>query len=73
MAPGHTRVDRYVQRVKDHGLVWDDYEREMLEKMPLRTFATGEDQANAIVFLSSDAAKHITGATLDVNGGMLMV
>ncbi len=31
-----------------------------------------EDIAAAIVYLASDAARHITGATIDINGGMVM-
>lgn len=31
---------------------------------------TPEDVAAAVVFLASDEAKHITGATIDINGGM---
>ena len=30
------------------------------------------DVAAAIVYLASDAARHITGATIDINGGMVM-
>jgi NAD(P)-dependent dehydrogenase (short-subunit alcohol dehydrogenase family) len=30
-----------------------------------------EDISNAIIFLSSDASKYITGAILDVNGGFV--
>lgn len=39
------------------------------EQILLRGFAQPEDIAEAIVFLASDSAKHITGATIDVNGG----
>lgn len=39
------------------------------EQIPLKEFAQPEDIAEAVVFLASSSAKHITGATLDVNGG----
>ena len=74
VAPGHTKVERYVKRVENlMDRTWEEHERIMFSKIPLREFADPEDQANAIVFLSSDVARHITGATLDVNGGLLMV
>jgi 3-oxoacyl-[acyl-carrier protein] reductase len=34
---------------------------------------TADDSANAIVFLASDAASYLTGITLDVSGGRIMV
>lgn len=41
--------------------------------VPLGRWGTPQDQANAILFLVSEAAAFITGATLDVNGGQLML
>jgi NAD(P)-dependent dehydrogenase (short-subunit alcohol dehydrogenase family) len=46
----------------------------MLTKMntPLRSLAEPEDIANAISFLLSPQASHITGETLRVCGGLFM-
>jgi NAD(P)-dependent dehydrogenase (short-subunit alcohol dehydrogenase family) len=41
--------------------------------VPLGRWGTPQDQANAVLFLVSEAAAFITGATLDVNGGQLML
>lgn len=40
-------------------------------KTPLKRAGDPEDIANAVVFLASDEAKYITGASIDVNGGVL--
>lgn len=45
----------------------------MLARIPLGVFGTGEDIAAAALYLASDAAKYVTGQTLHVNGGMVMV
>lgn len=39
--------------------------------VPLGRLASAEEQANVILFLASDAASYLTGAILDVNGGLL--
>ena len=43
-----------------------------VQHIPLQRFGTVEEVAAAVAFLASPAAGYITGATLDVNGGMLM-
>jgi NAD(P)-dependent dehydrogenase (short-subunit alcohol dehydrogenase family) len=43
--------------------------RSVEERVPLGRLATPEQVAAAILFLASDAASHITGATLPVDGG----
>ena len=41
-------------------------------RIPMSKLGTGEDVANSVAFLSSDAASYITGETIHVNGGMYM-
>jgi NAD(P)-dependent dehydrogenase (short-subunit alcohol dehydrogenase family) len=43
--------------------------RSVEERIPLGRLATPEQVTAAILFLASDAASHITGATLPVDGG----
>ena len=44
----------------------------MLRTIPLGRLGRPEEVAAAVAYLASDAAGFVTGATLDVNGGMLM-
>ncbi|MGE0766023.1 MAG: SDR family NAD(P)-dependent oxidoreductase [Hyphomicrobiaceae bacterium] len=46
------------------------FAKALLDKTPMRRFGTPEEIAAAIVFLASDKASYITGATLAVDGGM---
>lgn len=41
--------------------------------IPAGTFGLPEDIASAAAFLASDEARYLTGQTLHVNGGMLMI
>ncbi len=45
---------------------------EMLKSIPLKRMGTGDDIANAVVFLASDLASYITGQVICVDGGMAM-
>jgi 3-oxoacyl-[acyl-carrier protein] reductase len=44
----------------------------LLEHIPLKRLGTADEVAHAVAFLASPEAAYITGATLHVNGGMVM-
>lgn len=45
----------------------------IMQKIPQKRLGTPEDVANIVAFLASKEAAYITGQTIHVNGGMLMV
>lgn len=45
---------------------------DMTDQIPLGRVADASEIASAIVFLASDEGQYITGATIDVNGGIRM-
>jgi 3-oxoacyl-[acyl-carrier protein] reductase len=45
----------------------------MIEAHPLKRLGTPQDVARAARFLASDEAAWITGVTLDIGGGAVMV
>ena len=50
----------------------DQLKQNMLAHIPLKRFGKSEDVAAAVKFLASEEAGYITGAVLNVNGGMYM-
>ena len=46
---------------------------EVIKQIPVGRFGDGEDIAAAVAFLASGEAKYITGQTLSVDGGMVMM
>ncbi len=49
-----------------------EYERKIIEGIPLNRIASADDIALPIVFLTSDWARHITGEVVNVNGGAVL-
>ncbi len=51
----------------------EEQRAKLATKIPQEKFGTPADVAAAVVFLASDEAAYITGQTLHVNGGMVML
>jgi 3-oxoacyl-[acyl-carrier protein] reductase len=51
----------------------EDQQEKLLSSIPLNRMGTPEEIAAAVAFLSSDEAGYITGETIHVNGGMVMI
>lgn len=67
VAPGWIET-AMVRPVFDDG----DYEKQVIESIPLKRVATTDDIALSICFLLSDWSQHITGEILNINGGAVL-
>lgn len=65
VAPGFITTDMTAQ-------IPEEFQKKLLELIPLQSFGTPEDIADIVCFLASDAAHYITGQTMQVDGGMVM-
>ena len=66
VAPGTTATERVLKARTP------EETRRVAEAIPVRRLGEPGEIADAVVFLASDAAAFINGATLDVNGGQVM-
>lgn len=64
VAPGVIVTDMNRDYLAEHG-------ERVLQGIPLGRFGEPDDVAGVIAFLASDAAGYITGAVIDVNGGLV--
>lgn len=54
------------------GKLSDEMKTEILRGIPLNRLGDARDVAGICLFLASDLSAYVTGATIDVNGGMLI-
>jgi NAD(P)-dependent dehydrogenase (short-subunit alcohol dehydrogenase family) len=54
------------------GKLTDEMKTKILEGIPLNRLGVADDVANIFLFLASDLSAYVTGAVIDVNGGMLI-
>jgi NAD(P)-dependent dehydrogenase (short-subunit alcohol dehydrogenase family) len=66
IAPGVTCTERIERQLTA------ERRQALISRIPLRRLATPEDQARVILFLASSLSNYVTGATIDVSGGILL-
>ena len=66
IAPGMINTDITAGKLPQE--TWD----KIVSEIPLRRLGEAEDVAKACLFLASELSSFITGAVIDVNGGILI-
>jgi NAD(P)-dependent dehydrogenase (short-subunit alcohol dehydrogenase family) len=76
LGPDNVRVNSVtpglIQTDITGGKLTDKLKAEILKGIPLGRLGVADDVANVCLFLASDLSSYITGAVIDVNGGMLI-
>ena len=77
VAPDNINVNAVAPGSMDTEMVRELATPEHMERerqnIPLRRLGTAQDEANLVAFLCSEEASYITGATIDINGGDLIL
>ena len=75
LVPGRIATDRVEEidaiNAKKAGVAVEEQRQRMFATIPMSRYGDPQEFANAAVFLLSDAASYITGASLQVDGGMI--
>ncbi|MDR0863433.1 MAG: 3-oxoacyl-ACP reductase FabG [Candidatus Symbiothrix sp.] len=65
VAPGLVRTEMVAK-------TWEERKERYLQTIPIQRIAEPQEIADIVVFLASERAGYITGATVDASGGMMM-
>lgn len=67
IAPGFVKT-----RLTDWYRESPDFEKRLLQAVPMRRWAEPEEMTGAVLFLASSMASYITGVSLPIDGGVLL-
>lgn len=75
VCPGYIRTDRFLEvmesRAKRQGLPIEEVIASLEKTIPLGRVGEPKEFANMVIFLASERADYITGATIQIDGGVV--
>jgi len=72
LCPGIIETPLSIRQATDDPKAWEQFFARFAQRIPLRRVGQPEDVAAAVAFLASDDARHITGASLLIDGGQTL-
>ncbi|MCY3798755.1 MAG: SDR family NAD(P)-dependent oxidoreductase [Chloroflexi bacterium] len=72
VCPGIVQTQLSFRQASNDPAAWEKFFARFAERIPLRRVAQPQDVAASVAFLASDDARHITGATLLIDGGQTL-
>lgn len=72
LCPGIIQTPLSFRQATADPAAWEEFFARFAQRIPLRRVGQPEDVAAAVAFLASDDARHITGATLLIDGGQTL-
>jgi NAD(P)-dependent dehydrogenase (short-subunit alcohol dehydrogenase family) len=75
VSPGMINTSMHQQNLHEEaaarGMTYEAMRDQAWEKIPMKHAGEPRDIADAVLFLASDAARYITGSSIDVTGGLM--